>query len=64
MSDLLFQAWMIANGYDAQSWMPGLYRMLRRRFEKSQERLVIDGRDCSWPQRVYRVSQNENTPGE
>jgi hypothetical protein len=62
MSDLLFQAWMIANGYDAQSWMPGLYRMLRRRYEKSMERLVIDG-ECRWPQRVHRVSQNENSQG-
>jgi hypothetical protein len=62
MSDLLFQAWMIANGYDAQSWMPGLYRMLRRRYERSLEKIVIDGRYCQWPQRVHRVSEVKEMP--
>ena len=62
MNEVLFQAWMLANGYDQQSWMPGLLRSLRRRFEKSQERIVIDG-ECQWPQRVHRVSRNENSQG-
>jgi hypothetical protein len=60
VNEVLFQAWMLANGYDAQSWMPGLLRSLRRRFEKSQERLVIDG-ECRWPQKTYRIPHvNEN----
>ena len=62
--DLLFQAWLIANNFDQQVWLPGLLRALRRRYEKSQERLVIDSTGCEWPQRVHRVSQNENTPGK
>ncbi len=57
MSDLLFEMWLRAHGFDAQVWLPGLLRALRRRYEKSIEKLVIDGRDCQWPQRVYRVSE-------
>jgi hypothetical protein len=62
MNEVLFQAWLLANGYDAQSWMPGLYRMLRRRFEKSQEKIVVDSRGCDWPQRTYRVTEVKENP--
>ncbi|MCE3018974.1 MAG: hypothetical protein ACK56W_19250 [Pirellula sp.] len=58
MSDLLFHTWLLANGFDQERWMPGLLRALRKRFEKSQERLVIDG-ECQWPQRVHRVSETK-----
>jgi hypothetical protein len=63
-NDLLFQAWLIANNFDQQVWQAGLLRMLRARYERSQEKIVIDGRDCQWPTRTYRVNQNENTPGD
>jgi hypothetical protein len=59
MNDLLFQAWLMANGYDQQSWMPGLLRSLRARYEKSLEMIVVSG-ECQWPQRAYRVTQSEN----
>jgi hypothetical protein len=64
MSELLFQTWLLANGYDQQSWMPGLLRMLRRRYERSQEVLVIDGTGCEWPMRVHRVSQVKEVRSE
>jgi hypothetical protein len=60
MNDTAFQAWLLIQGYDQQSWIPGLLRALKRRFEKSheksQERIVVDG-DCRWPQRTYRVNR-------
>jgi hypothetical protein len=64
MSDLLFEIWLRAHGFDQEVWLPGLLRALRTRYERSQQKIVIDGRDCQWPQRVHRVSSNENTPGE
>jgi hypothetical protein len=63
MSDLLFEMWLRANNFENQVWQAGLLRALKARFAKSQERLVIDGTGCQWPTRVYRVNQNENTPG-
>ncbi len=62
MSDLLFEMWLRAHGFDQQVWLPGLLRALRARYERSLEKLVIDGRDCQWPQRVYRVSQVKEMP--
>jgi hypothetical protein len=59
-NDLLFQAWLIANNFDQQVWQAGLLRTLRARYERSLEKIVIDGRDCQWPMRVYRLSQEEN----
>ena len=64
MSDLLFEMWLRAHGFDQQVWLPGLLRALRARYERSLEKLVNDGTGCEWPQKTYRVSQNENTPGE
>ena len=58
MNETAFQAWLLIQGYDQQSWMPGLLRTLKRRFEKSQEKIVVDG-DCQWPQRTYRINQPE-----
>lgn len=57
MNEFLFQTWLLANGYDQERWMPGLLRALRKRFEKSQEKIVVDGTGCDWPQRVHRVSE-------
>jgi len=59
MSDLLFEMWLRAHGFDQQVWLPGLLRALRRRYERSMERLVIDGTGCDWPQRTYRVSETK-----
>ena len=42
-NDLLFQAWLIANNFDQQAWLPGLLRALKARYEKSQEKIVVDG---------------------
>jgi hypothetical protein len=64
MSDSAFLAWLIVENLDQQIWIPELLAALKRRFEKSQEKLVIDGTGCEWPTRTYRVNQNENTPGE
>jgi hypothetical protein len=59
MSDLLFEMWLRAHGFDQQVWLPGLLRALRARYERSLQKIVIDG-ECQWPQRVHRVSQKEN----
>jgi hypothetical protein len=61
-NDLLFQAWLLANNYDAQVWLPGLLRALRARYERSLQKIVVDGRDCQWPQRTYRVSEVKEMP--
>jgi hypothetical protein len=60
MNDFLFEMWLRANGFDQERWLPGLLRALRARYERSLEKIVIDGRDCQWPMRVHRVSQKEN----
>jgi hypothetical protein len=57
--DETFHAWLLLQNLDQQIWLPELLAALKRRFEKSMERLVIDG-ECRWPQRTYRVSQKEN----
>lgn len=57
MSDLLFEIWLRAHGFDQQVWLPGLLRALRARYERSLEKLVIDGTGCEWPTKVYRVSE-------
>jgi hypothetical protein len=62
MSDLLFEMWLRAHGFDQQVWLPGLLRALRRRYEKSQERLVIDSTGCEWPTKVYRVNEVKEMP--
>ncbi len=62
MNESAFHAWLLIQGYDQQSWIPGLLRSLRRRFEKSQEKLVIDGTGCEWPTRTYRVSEVKEMP--
>jgi hypothetical protein len=62
--DETFHAWILLQNLDQQIWIPELLSALKRRFEASQQKIVIDGRDCQWPQRVHRVSSNENTPGE
>ena len=59
MNESAFQAWLLVQGYDQQSWMPGLLRSLRARYEKSLETIVVDG-ECQWPKRVYRLSEEEN----
>ncbi len=59
-----FQTWLLDRGLDQERWQPGLLRALRARYERSLEKIVVDGRDCQWPTRTYRVNQNENTPGE
>jgi hypothetical protein len=59
MNDLLFEMWLRAHGFDQQVWLPGLLRALRRRYERSMERLVIDGTGCDWPTKVYRVSETK-----
>jgi hypothetical protein len=62
MSDLLFEMWLRAHGFDQEVWLPGLLRALRRRYERSLEKIVIDGRDCQWPQRVHRVNEVKEIP--
>jgi hypothetical protein len=62
MSDLLFEMWLRAHGFDQQVWLPGLLRALRTRYERSQQKLVIDGTGCEWPQRVHRVSEVKEMP--
>jgi hypothetical protein len=62
MNDLLFELWLRAHGFDQQVWLPGLLRALRRRYERSQERLVVDGTGCEWPTKVYRVSEVKEMP--
>ena len=59
-----FKQWSKDHNFDQERWTPGLLRALRTRYERSQQKLVIDGTGCEWPQRVHRVSSNENTPGE
>jgi hypothetical protein len=61
-NDLLFQAWLIANNFDQQVWQAGLLRMLRTRFERSQQKIVIDGTGCEWPTKVYRVNEVKEMP--
>jgi hypothetical protein len=60
--DETFHAWLLLQNLDQQIWLPELLAALKRRFEKSMERLVIDGRDCQWPQRVHRVSETMEEP--
>lgn len=62
MNEILFQTWLLANGYDQQSWMPGLLRSLRKRYEKSQEMIVVDSRGCEWPAKTYRVNEVKEMP--
>ena len=62
MSDLLFEIWLRAHGFDQQAWLPGLLRALKARYEKSQEKIVVDGAGCSWPQRTYRVNEVKEMP--
>ena len=52
MNDTAFHAWLLLQNLDQQLWLPELLAALKRRFEKSMERLVIDGTGC-----VHRVSE-------
>jgi hypothetical protein len=54
MNDTAFHAWLILQNLDQQVWLPELLAALKRRFEKSMERIVVDG-ECQWPQRTYRI---------
>ena len=62
MSDLLFEIWLRAHGFDQEVWLPGLLRALRTRYERSLEKLVIDGTGCEWPTKVYRVNEVKEMP--
>lgn len=59
MSENAFHAWLLLQNLDQQNWLPEMIATLKRRFEKSQQMIVVDG-DCQWPRRVYRLSQEEN----
>jgi hypothetical protein len=63
VNETAFHAWLLVQGFDQQSWVPELLQSLRRRYEQTLGQIVIDGRDCQWPQRVHRVSRNENSQG-
>ena len=62
MSENAFHAWLLLQNLDQQNWLPEMIATLKRRFEKSMEKLVIDGRDCQWPTRTYRVSETMEEP--
>ena len=59
MSENAFHAWLLLQNLDQQNWLPEMIATLKRRFEKSQQMIVVDG-DCQWPRKVYRVTQAEN----
>jgi hypothetical protein len=56
VNESAFHAWLILQNLDQQIWLPELLAALKRRFEKSMERLVIDG-ECRWPTRTYRITE-------
>ena len=58
MSENAFHAWLLLQNLDQQNWLPEMIATLKRRFEKSQQMIVVDG-DCQWPRRVYRLTQQE-----
>lgn len=60
--DETFHAWLLLQNLDQQIWLPELLAALKRRFEMSMERLVIDGTGCEWPTRTYRVSETMEEP--
>jgi hypothetical protein len=62
MSDTKFEQWCMDRHLDQERWTPGLLRALRARYERSLQRIVIDGRDCQWPTRTYRVSEVKENP--
>lgn len=62
MSDLLFGMWLRAHGFDQEVWLPGLLRALRARYERSLEKIVIDGTGCEWPQKTYRITETMEEP--
>ena len=62
MNESAFYAWLLIQNLDQQIWLPELLAALKRRFEKSQERLVIDGTGCEWPTKVYRVNEVKEMP--
>ena len=60
--DETFHAWLLLQNLDQQIWLPELLAALKRRFEKSMERLVIDGTGCEWPQKTYRITEVKEMP--
>ena len=62
MNESAFYAWLLIQNLDQQIWLPELLAALKRRFEKSEERLVIDGTGCEWPTKVYRVNEVKENP--
>ncbi len=62
MNDTAFHAWLILQNLDQQIWLPELLAALKRRFDKSMERLIIDGTGCEWPVRVYRATKVKEMP--
>ena len=60
--DETFHAWLLLQNLDQQIWLPELLAALKRRVEKSMERLVIDGTGCEWPQKTYRITEVKEMP--
>jgi hypothetical protein len=57
-----FQQWCFDRNLDQERWTPTLLRVLKARYERSMEKLVIDGTGCEWPTKVYRVSETKEVP--
>jgi hypothetical protein len=55
MNETAFHAWLLLQNLDQQVWLPELLAALKRRFERSQQKIVVDGTGCEWPTRVFRV---------
>ncbi|MCE3018588.1 MAG: hypothetical protein ACK56W_22010 [Pirellula sp.] len=62
MNETAFHAWLLLQNLDQQVWLPELLAALKRRFEASQRKIVVDGTGCQWPTKVYRVNEVKEMP--